>query len=615
MKRTLMVMTALAAVAWSAARAGEHSVLSLKDLSDVELKSAGIHFSQQTQVHIRALGGGGDYGWTYKSDQMFAYGWIINADTRKLVWEMTVDNSSRSKDDRSFDGSVTLDPGDYEVYFTAYAFVYHTTFTHINVNVDHREKPLFGWRQDKGKNFFSWFTDWFTDDIGKDWAKRSRNWGIEMLVDDGVTGVSTFTPPKERPNVVFKAVGLGEHELVRRGFSLSGPTTLSVYAIGEGIRGGDPADYGWIVSTSDRKRVWDMGWGNTSQAGGAQKNLMYSGDLQLEEGEYVLYYITDGTHSAADWNAAPPSDPLNYGVTISVRTEKEKHNFTPVEYNEDENVIVSLTKMRNSQYRSEGFTLKQPAKLRIYAFGERNNNRMSMADYGVIMDASTRQKVWMMDAERSYHGGGASKNRFFDEILSLPKGSYIVSYTTDDSHAYDEWNVEQPFDPEHYGITVMGAGEHFSNAIVAKFVEQRAKNIIAQIVRVGNNADKSERFTLDKPTRVRIYAIGEGQNREMYDYGWIENAKTGTEVWEMTYAMTFHAGGGRKNRMVNMTILLERGEYKLHWRSDDSHSYGDWNVDPPDDPEYWGITLYKAEGTEVPPIPPVPPGPKEEEEN
>ena len=202
-----------------------------------------------------------------------------------------------------------------------------------------------------------------------------------------------------------------------------------------------------------------------------------------------------------------------------------------------------------------------------------------------------------------------------DEIITLPKGSYLVSYTTDDSHAYDDWNAEPPFDPEHYGITIMGVGAHYNSANVAKFVEQRAKNIIAQIVRVGDNADKTERFTLDKPTRVRIYAIGEGQNREMFDYGWIENAKTGNTVWEMTYGMTFHAGGGRKNRMVNMAILLEKGDYKLRWRSDDSHSYGSWNVDPPDDPEYWGITLYKADASDIPPIPPVPPGPKEDEED
>ncbi len=59
--------------------------------------------------------------------------------------------------------------------------------------------------------------------------------------------------------------------------------------------------------------------------------------------------------------------------------------------------------------------------------------------------------------------------------------------------------------------------------------------------------------------------------------------------------------------MVNTTIILEKGSYRLRWRSDDSHSFGDWNVDPPDDPQSWGITLYRDEGGDRPPIPPVPP--------
>jgi hypothetical protein len=137
--------------------------------------------------------------------------------------------------------------------------------------------------------------------------------------------------------------------------------------------------------------------------------------------------------------------------------------------------------------------------------------------------------------------------------------------------------------------------------------------VLAQIVRVRADADASERFRLDRTTRVRVYAIGEGQNREMFDYGWIENAKTGAVVWEMTFSMTLHAGGGRKNRSVNTTVVLEKGDYILRYRSDDSHSYGDWNVDPPEDAMYWGITVYRDDLAEAvaPPAPPAPsPPPK-----
>ena len=430
-----------------------------------------------------------------------------------------------------------------------------------------------------------------------------------------MSAITPFTPPKPRENIVLSAVGLGDLQLVRDGFTLTDPVTLKIDALGEESNDGEMADYGWIESTSDRKRVWEMTLNNTSPAGGASKNVECRDEVTLPKGGYVLYYVTDGTHSEADWNTEPPYDPLNWGITLAVSSEKEKKNFRPFAYDEDQNLIVGLTKVRDNEYRTEGFTLKQPAKVRIYAFGERNNSRRSMADYGFIMDAKTRSKVWTMDLDRSYHAGGGAKNRFFDEVISLPAGSYVASYQTDDSHAYDEWNVDPPFDPERYGLSVLGAGEKFDPAIVGKYVEARDKNLIAQIVRVGDDVDKAETFTLPRTTRVRIYAIGEGRDREMYDYGWIEDAKTGNVIWEMTYNMTFYAGGGRKNRLVNTTIMLDKGTYRLRWRSDDSHSYGNWNVDPPDDQQYWGITLYKDEGPDRPPIPPPPPGAPEQPDN
>jgi hypothetical protein len=506
---------------------------------------------------------------------------------------------------------VNLQPGSYEIYFTAYAFYYHTAFSNMNVNVDHRNKPLFG-SSAKKKNFFSWFSDWWSDDISKDWEKRSPEWGLDLLADDSYAGsVRTFDPPKQMPYTVYKATGLGDGAFVRDAFTLSDATTLNIYAFGEGKGGSELVDGGWIVNTASRERVWELER-NSEYAGGASKNVKYSGDITLPKGEYVIYYSTDDSHSMADWNDAPPYDPLNWGITLSVRKEQDEKNFKRIPYSEYQNVIVAITKVGNDESRSEGFTLKEDANVRVVAFGERSNSRRVMADYGSILDARTRNKVWTMDVDRTQHAGGAAKNRYIDEVIKLPRGSYVVTYTTDDSHAYDDWNDDEPFDPDHYGITVMGVGSKFSGTIVAKYVEERDKNIIAQIVRVGDDADRNEPFRLDRTTRVRIYAIGEGQNREMYDYGWIEDARTGNVVWEMTYSMTFHAGGGRKNRMVKTTIMLDKGDYRLRFKSDDSHSYGDWNVDPPEDPQYWGITLYKEEGPAIPPLPgapelPIPP--------
>ncbi|MCK4754842.1 MAG: hypothetical protein KAS58_06385, partial [Calditrichia bacterium] len=95
---------------------------------------------------------------------------------------------------------------------------------------------------------------------------------------------------------------------------------------------------------------------------------------------------------------------------------------------------------------------------------------------------------------------------------------------------------------------------------------------------------------------VRIYALGEGDRDEMYDYAWIEDYNTDRTVWKMRYRDTRKAGGASKNRLFDGTIRLKRGTYVVYYVSDDSHSYSEWNKDPPRDRTSWGITIYTFNG-------------------
>ena len=178
----------------------------------------------------------------------------------------------------------------------------------------------------------------------------------------------------------------------------------------------------------------------------------------------------------------------------------------------------------------------------------------------------------------------------FDGIVELKPGNYEVYYKSDDSHAYRRWNVGPPYDPESWGITIWGAGEDFQSDWISPYREEDDPDLLAQIIRVRGREREQKRFRLDHPEKVRIYALGEGDDDEMYDYGWIED-EDGHKVWRMTHWDTKHAGGADKNRMVNEVIDLEAGRYTVFYRSDGSHSYNDWNSSPPFDAEYWGITV------------------------
>ncbi|HET6977240.1 MAG TPA: serine hydrolase [Pyrinomonadaceae bacterium] len=116
--------------------------------------------------------------------------------------------------------------------------------------------------------------------------------------------------------------------------------------------------------------------------------------------------------------------------------------------------------------------------------------------------------------------------------------------------------------------------------------------VVAQITQVLDNEDKSVTFSLASSQEVRIFAIGESQDGAMFDYGWIEDVDKGSRVWEMQEAQTAHAGGAGKNRKVDVAITLPAGNYKLRYKSDDSHAFDHWNSLPPDI-NFWGIAVYK----------------------
>lgn len=115
--------------------------------------------------------------------------------------------------------------------------------------------------------------------------------------------------------------------------------------------------------------------------------------------------------------------------------------------------------------------------------------------------------------------------------------------------------------------------------------------LVAQITQVLDNEDKTVAFSLASSQQIRVFSIGEGQVGEMFDYGWIEDDK-GSRVWEMKGPETTHAGGAGKNRKVDVEITLPAGNYKLRYKSDESHSFDHWNSLPPDI-NFWGIAVYK----------------------
>ncbi len=118
---------------------------------------------------------------------------------------------------------------------------------------------------------------------------------------------------------------------------------------------------------------------------------------------------------------------------------------------------------------------------------------------------------------------------------------------------------------------------------------------LAALVRLGNNADTSSAFLLEKSTTVLVAALGEAYWEPVADTAWLMREKNEKPVWQMSLAESRHAGGNIKNRWQFQALTLEPGRYNIHYRTDDSHAFGVWNAFPPKRPDWWGVQIWEID--------------------
>jgi hypothetical protein len=568
--------------------AKETLVLELRPMRRRVLSEQGFIVKRDVQVRVKGVGA------VYREDPV-AYAWIFDTENRSVVWNMAETRMRRGTRsvERTADDNVRLSKGAYKLYFAT--------------------APEKGWGFGKSQSRGFW-DDIFGDEERR-WAKGMEDWGVEIWADESEQSAVESAPAEESNGALVSLAPLGNEETEQKHLTLTRETTIRIYAVGEGVDG-EMADYGWIVRDDTGDEIWTMEYEDTEWAGGAEKNKKVDRVLTLPPGDYTVNFTTDDSHAYGEWNALPPYDPGHWGLTIwapghaanggittdriatdgtaidqaaAGRDDENPFILKPKKSEGDQSVLVNLTRIGDDRLEHSGFTLDEPAPVRITCLGELGHGDR-FADYGWIINSRTRETVWEMTRDNTRHAGGAKKNRIFNGIVRLQPGSYIVYYITDDSHAYRDWNAGPPRDPEAWGITVRADGEGQPSEKARLYDEEDASDVLAECIRLGDDEDVDRPFELRETSKVRIYAIGEGKDGRMFDYGWIEN-ENGKKVWRMRYDGTRHAGGADKNRMVNEVATLPAGDYRVCFRTDDSHAYDDWNADPPRDPIHWGISV------------------------
>jgi hypothetical protein len=412
--------------------------------------------------------------------------------------------------------------------------------------------------------------------------------------------------------------GFYAEEIQVAGFTLDSDQTISIEATTISPRRNYREfhfAYAWILNSDSREMVWELTEADLGER--VRYKATYADEKELAAGTYEVYYSTyphfnlneDAYfHSGARgffsgiFNAIFDDDDDDQykffedlydelyiyveGSGTSLLVGDIEHQQTVVK----EKAFISFTALRDDESEEQIFKVIEPVQLNIYALGEAR--RDGEYDFGAIINLKTRERMWRLSYRDSEDAGGARKNRLSHQVIQLEPGIYKAIYITDDSHSYRRWNSAPPFDPSFWGMTVWVESPGTESAIVKlDTVDDLIQASIVEFTKVRDDKYLSQGFTLKKPLDLHIYALGEGRDGDMYDYGWIINSESRKKVWEMKYRYTEPGGGSGKNRLFDGIVRLEPGNYIVYYMTDDSHAYRDWNETPPYDKNMWGISI------------------------
>lgn len=365
--------------------------------------------------------------------------------------------------------------------------------------------------------------------------------------------------------------------------------------------------YGWILNSDTRQVAWHMLDGFRDDRRRPDYGLIeIDEEIELPAGTYELYYTGMVQNRNNDWRGDGFRDVMD-NIFGSRGRDRFRGSLTdelfitalapgmtrkdPKQVVDDYvgGAIMSAIRIGDEESFEQGFTINAETSIRVYAIGE--GTRESVYDYVWIYDLEKNKRVWEMDYRSTDFAGGGDKNIVADEKITLPAGSYMVSYNSDDSHSYREWNVFPPDDPQMWGVTIWPETDADARNLVP-FKKPEAAEPVVELVNVRDDEDVAQGFTLTKKTDLRVLSVGEEGSSRFVDSGWIVDANTRQTVWDMELARTEHAGGANKNRMADEVITLEPGQYIAYYSTDDSHSYRDWNAARPHMQNRWGITIW-----------------------
>ncbi|MGB3543294.1 hypothetical protein [Rubrivirga sp.] len=243
----------------------------------------------------------------------------------------------------------------------------------------------------------------------------------------------------------------------------------------------------------------------------------------------------------------------------------------------------------------------------------------TLAAYGWIVRREDGAVVWTMDAERPERGTLATVR----DTVVLEAGTYDLYFTS-----YGDPLVRDPGPRngslgERIRATLSRGGRSWVGDAGRWRMNMHGLNEAARNVRtsgidrdpalasiipsptfvwqgrgVEDRQDRVSVLHVVEPATVRIRTVTEITDGVVADRASIVRLGSQEVVWEASGEGAW-AGGSLKNRILDDTLSLEPGLYRVSFEADRSHAYDDWTANPPWVPSSWGIRVERASPEEA----------------
>lgn len=449
---------------------GERVVWDSGPVEDDEYESFLFRVNAESTVNIRTVGELGH-----------DIGQIEDVVSGEVKWKMSQENSAHAggaEQNRLAKASVVLAPGIYRA-------SYRTDATHA-------------------------YSDWVANP-----PYDVSGWGLSLTVASSEPVPIALDIWNERePAVSILRVENSQFKAVT--FSVNSAEKVLVYGLGE-MKSNDRYDYGWIeqavgtdpfAGRSDEDdfepnsdlSIWEMTYDGSVAAGGDRSNRRVMSFVDLPPARYNLYYRTDESQAYDSWSNGEPDHGEQWGVAVFSLNDGAENSIAVLdratwEYDREDfeerisaevesavetavsealeaavsaeqvienlgfnesSVLLAMNRLENDANVSGSFTLDERRRIRIVALGEITESG-ERYDFGSIEKADSGEVVWDMTWENTKAAGGDDANRIFEGDIELPAGEYVVRFSTDGTHSFNNFDTRPPSTPAAWGITIATA--------------------------------------------------------------------------------------------------------------------------------------------------------------